>query len=548
MKKELIHMCRNNYYLKFTKKHEIKKYAIVFGLFLATFINVYGQNIEIPVAIHILRDDNGTNPSATFADGEGEIENLNKAYNYLGISFIKCSEQYVDKTEIRNQFDDGDDDQKLLLDPYCIANVVNIFITDLEGSGNGKAVFPYKQKDWVLIDIESLGKTTVVHELGHYFGLKHTYSGIEDDPTESLTIRDAEGSEGWKYGDFLIDTPLDPENRSDYDNNCEYIGNETDSNGDLFHPDGKNYMGKGHSTCRSRFSTGQEARILEYIKRYRYYLKCDKSTSNNNLTCANSTSVTSFPHNDDFDRSDVLDEAFWVQAREGDDMNWSNGPSTPSSSTGPAAAQSGQTFMYFESSLKYTGSDEAILLSPCYDLTKSTESEIEFYYHMYGRSIGKLNLDISVDNGNTWENIFTKSGQQQTSENDDWKKENISLSDYVGGGIQLRFRAIGTGSSKSDIAIDNVTVSANNNLSISDETLNKSFKVYPNPTGSIITIEGTNVNQNKPQVFNVLGQDVSSLVELVIMDGNMVKMDLSNLIGNLYYIKTGTQVSKILKE
>ena len=55
---------------------------------------------------------------------------------------------------------------------------------------------------------------------------------------------------------------------------------------------------------------------------------------------------------------------FWVQARDGDDLNWRNGPNTSSNDTGANSAQSVQTFMYLEASLKYTDTDEAILLIP----------------------------------------------------------------------------------------------------------------------------------------------------------------------------------------
>ncbi len=446
-----------------------KRMLILGILAISIFANLYSQDIQIPVAVHILRDDNGNNPRATSAQADTEISNLNDAYNYLDITFTKCSEQFIDNSQIWYQFDDGDDAQKLLLDPYCISNVVNLFITDLEGGGHGKAVFPYKQKDWVAIDYLELNTSTVVHEFGHYFGLHHTYSGVNTSnpaSSNSLTIALAEGANGWKYGDFLIDTPLDPGNRDDYNDTCAYTGNQVDANGDTFHPDGKNYMGKGHNYCRNKFSSGQEARILEYIKRYRYYLECD-NTSNNNLKCSNSTSVTSFPHNDDFERADVLNEHYWVQAREGDDMNWSTGPSTPSSSTGPDGAQSGQTFMYFESSLKYTSSDEAILLSPCYDFTGLTDADITFYYHMHGANTGTLKLDISVDDGVNWTNLFTISGEQHAYGSTPWTLKSINLNSYIRQKAQLRFKAIGTGSSKSDISIDNVTVSGSSNYPVS---------------------------------------------------------------------------------
>ncbi|MEX0273328.1 MAG: thrombospondin type 3 repeat-containing protein [Flavobacteriaceae bacterium] len=430
---------------------------IVFVFVLTGLLNSALSAQEIPVAFHILRDDNGNGARANTAQVDNEITILNDAYNYLNISFVKCSENYIDDSTIWNQFEASDAD-KLLLDPYSHKNVVNVFITDLRSGLNGKAVFPYKQKDWVLIDYTRLATSTLIHEFGHYFGLHHTYSGVDgDNPASqtSLTISDAEGPEGWRYGDYLIDTPLDPEKRSDYDSNCVYTGNQLDANGDAFHPDGKNYMGKGHSTCRSKFSPGQGKRMLEYIKRYRYYLSCG-STADYTLSCANSSSVSTFPHIDDFEREDI--DTYWVQSRYGDDLNWRNGPSTSSENTGPNEAHSGQTFLYLEASLKYTAADEALLLSPCYDFTGSAHANITFYYHMYGSGTGTLKLEVSTDDGATWSELFSVSGEQHGSGSDEWTKKAITLDWYAGGNAQFRFKAISTGSSKGDISIDKVTV------------------------------------------------------------------------------------------
>jgi len=532
-----------------TKRVFFKQFLALLGLFIFYTPNLFAQ-IEIPVAVHILRDDNGNNARATSAQADTEISNLNSAYNYLNITFIKCSENFIDNTNIWNQFDDDNDE--LLLDPYCISNVVNLFITDMEGGGHGKAMFPYKQKDWIIIDYLELGTTTVVHEFGHYFGLLHTYTGVDrSNPASpnSLTISLAEGPNGWATGDYLIDTPLDPGSRSDYDSNCIYTGNQVDANGDTFHPDGLNYMGKGHNYCRNRFSAGQEARILEYIKRYRYYLECN-NTGNNNLRCSNSTTVTSFPHNDDFDRADVLNEPYWVQAREGDDVNWRNGPWTSSSGTGPNSAQNGQTFMYFEASLQYTNADKAILLSPCYDFSNATSAQITFYYHMYGIDTGTLNLDISTDDGVNWTNIFTKSGQQHTSSSDPWTLETVNLDAYIGQTVQLRFEAIGTGSRKSDIAIDNVTVDAQNGSSIEQSNLFNKLNIYPNPTNNQIIVQGEREGEGLEsiRIYNSLGQDLSPYVKIGEIDNRKIIIDLSNLHIGIYYIRTENSINKVCKQ
>ncbi|MEL7427787.1 MAG: FISUMP domain-containing protein, partial [Bacteroidota bacterium] len=119
-----------------------------------------------------------------------------------------------------------------------------------------------------------------------------------------------------------------------------------------------------------------------------------------------------------------------------------------------------QTFMYFEASLDYTDTDNAILLSPFYDLRKKSKANVAFHYHMYGKDMGSLKLEVSTDKGQTWVSLFSVEGQQQSSGTAAWKSKEVDLEDYLNKIIQLRFIATGKGKSRSDISIDNVTVSA----------------------------------------------------------------------------------------
>lgn len=440
---------KNNYFRKITL------IALVF------FVHYHASaQHTIPVSVHIARTSSGSSPRATTTQVDAEIASLNAGYSHLGITFVKCGQNFIDENRLWDQFDDGDQAEKDWLDNFTDPNVVNYFITDLEGGGHGKAVFPYKQKDWIAVNYEEMGTSTVVHEMGHYLNLHHTYSGVDgSNParSSSLTIANAEGPNGWKYGDYLIDTPLDPKERDDFNSSCSYVGNQKDANGDSFHPDGRNFMGKGHNYCRDRFSSGQDARILRSVNIDRYYLNCNNS-GNTNLTCANSSSISNFPHNDSFNGG--YSNSPWVQARYGDELNWEIAPNTDSNSTGPENAQNGQTFMHAEASFTYTSSDDLSLLSPCYDLSDKTSADVSFYYHMYGSGTGTLRLEVSTNNGSSWSSLFSKSGQQHSSGSSSWTNKVVSLDNYVGQSIQLRMRATLGTSSKSDIAIDNITVNA----------------------------------------------------------------------------------------
>lgn len=80
-------------------------------------------------------------------------------------------------------------------------------------------------------------------------------------------------------------------------------------------------------------------------------------------------------------------------------------------------------------------------------------------------------------------------------------------------------------------------------LSTNDYTTLKNFKIYPNPTNGIITIETTNAIE-KIELYTLLGRKLS--------ESNNTQIDLSNLANGIYLLTINTQdgkkgVMKILK-
>ncbi|MFD2891440.1 fibronectin type III domain-containing protein [Flavobacterium chuncheonense] len=128
--------------------------------------------------------------------------------------------------------------------------------------------------------------------------------------------------------------------------------------------------------------------------------------------------------------------------------------STPSSSTGPAGANSGAKYFYLETTSGQIG-DVAELYSPLVNITPLTVPTLQFYYHMYGSSIGELHVDIF--NGTSWVNDFyIISGQQQTAQSDPWALQVLSLDAFTGV-IQVRFRGIKAGT-LGDISLDDISI------------------------------------------------------------------------------------------
>ena len=131
----------------------------------------------------------------------------------------------------------------------------------------------------------------------------------------------------------------------------------------------------------------------------------------------------------------------------------SDNANTPSSNTGPSAAHTGMQYAYTEASGSGTG-DVAELISPVFDMSSLSTPQLVFYYYMYGQDMGELHVDTY--NGTSWTNdVWSMVGEQQTAVSDPWYKTYIDLSNDV---TQIRFRAIRGAGYRSDIAIDDISI------------------------------------------------------------------------------------------
>ncbi|AMC11333.1 hypothetical protein Lupro_08715 [Lutibacter profundi] len=149
----------------------------------------------------------------------------------------------------------------------------------------------------------------------------------------------------------------------------------------------------------------------------------------------------------------------WSQAG-GDDFDWTrDAGGTPSSNTGPSTGASGSYYMYTESSDPNYPSKVAYFVSPSFDLAGITNPTFVFYYHMYGSGMGTLDVEISTDGGSTYPtNLWSQTGEVQTSSSDDWSQVTLDLTAYIGETIYIRFKGTTGSSYRSDMAIDNVSL------------------------------------------------------------------------------------------
>jgi len=93
-------------------------------------------------------------------------------------------------------------------------------------------------------------------------------------------------------------------------------------------------------------------------------------------------------------------------------LDWTiDAEGTPSGNTGPSAAFDGVNYIYTETS--GGGSNKtAAIHTDCIDLSAWTDPAFVMAYHMFGATMGTINVDVSTDGGATWTNEWTLSGDQ----------------------------------------------------------------------------------------------------------------------------------------
>ncbi|MCK4978838.1 MAG: DUF1573 domain-containing protein, partial [Candidatus Delongbacteria bacterium] len=185
--------------------------------------------------------------------------------------------------------------------------------------------------------------------------------------------------------------------------------------------------------------------------------------------------ISTFPYIQDFDSfiasssgSSCMDSEFeeqecWMNDKLNDQTDWTPvSGSTASSNTGPTGDHTGGgNYLYIEASSCFNHT--AYLETPTFDFSGTDYQELSFYYHMYGASMGTLQVDLYY-NG-TWHNAINAdwNGTFATSVSGDqgqeWNRAIVDISEadtYTD--VKIRFSGMTGSSYTSDIAIDDVEI------------------------------------------------------------------------------------------
>jgi PKD repeat protein len=213
-----------------------------------------------------------------------------------------------------------------------------------------------------------------------------------------------------------------------------------------------------------------------------------------------------------------------------DDVDFrTNSGGTPSQGTGPSGDHTSGTgnYLYIEAS-GTCSNREGYLLSPCFDLTNAVLPEASIWYYMLGNALGELHVDVLADGAWHLDVVPAIVGDQGSN----WLELKISLANFTGKTVNVRFRGITGSSWSSDIAlddfsIDEVNIAPTPNFSSSTDeacvqkTISFTDLSQPAPTAWAWSItpatytfaNGTNANSQNPEVeFTALGNYSVKLV------------------------------------
>ncbi|MFD2823823.1 HYR domain-containing protein [Lacinutrix iliipiscaria] len=228
--------------------------------------------ITVPFQPHIVRTDAGTGgPNVTNA-----INNIIAArdkYLPYGITLDILPINYINNTDLMVLGTNGDPGSGYtegdnILQLNNVPNVVNAYFVDTAYGSSGGSIGGYARFPWnlpndyfvIVNNNASDNGTTVAHEMGHYFGLLHTFE-------TAYAVELVNGSNCGVAGDLLCDTPADGYHTFGDVNSgtCAYTSG-TDANGDPYAADPTQIMSYNQPfSCSTNFSSDAEDRMRFYM-------------------------------------------------------------------------------------------------------------------------------------------------------------------------------------------------------------------------------------------------------------------------------------------
>ena len=218
--------------------------------------------VYLPIKVHVVRQTGGgggLDETQIYAGLAATNEQFVQAHMQF---YVAGPVAYIDDSRY---YDFSSDNEEALCQPNDGANVLNLYFTH-SATLRGGIVGGYSGTRVFIIYSHANLDRTFSHELGHYFGLIHTFdqSNSADVTKRELVAR----TNCETTGDWVCDTPADPSERPDATYaECEYTGTITDAQGQRYAPPTRNVM--AFNFCGNQLTAGQLARMETWRALYR---------------------------------------------------------------------------------------------------------------------------------------------------------------------------------------------------------------------------------------------------------------------------------------
>ncbi len=235
----------------------------------------------IPIALHIITDSNGEGNEMTPELFLQALDSINQYLLTVNLKAELCLLNIVYDDDNVNPLIDFNG---LLLDSLHESGHVNIFMPNtVSGTGAGGASTIvgglFTNDDYLFILGQGATYGLIAHELGHFFGLYHTFE-------TRFGAELVNGSNCDIAGDLLCDTDADHGLvRSDVDStSCSWLypNSVFDSNNEAFNPSITNFMSYSQLHCVNEF-TPQQLQVMRntYDLNVDYFENCQITSINN---------------------------------------------------------------------------------------------------------------------------------------------------------------------------------------------------------------------------------------------------------------------------
>ncbi len=218
--------------------------------------------VYVPIKIHIVRKTDGSGGVSLDEVMKG-ITATDTYFSKIKIKFVICGAiDYINVSAFDTISKTNEDQVALTRD---VANVCNIYYTNIVKSGGkiyaGYAYFPGGPQRIIMSNSSASDNTVLPHEMGHFFGLPHTFSNSNaTDVSKRELVTRGTGANCQTAGDYICDTPADPfvdGISSSYLTDCKYNGTNRDANNALYAPMINNLMSYYWSCTDEVLTAGQ---------------------------------------------------------------------------------------------------------------------------------------------------------------------------------------------------------------------------------------------------------------------------------------------------